>query len=237
MGPGRRHHPPRVGLDDRRARRPILVGVPRLGIERRPIGKERVQGAHHLGRFVQSPQELLGVHARGRLEILPATVDEDERGAPGAEHPGGLGRDDGPEPVTGDDDRIPGGDLRIEHARAFGDGDDVAAQSLEGVGVVLGRGVGQAVSAQVHRDGPGTPAKPAGDGCPDPGRLREAVDQDDAGHRRGDRRVPGRRGTLRRIAPVEEMDPVVRLDGDHEPVGLARRLGRGIGREGLGHAT
>ena len=40
--PRRRHHLPRVGLDDRRSRRAILIGVPGRRIERRPVRQERV---------------------------------------------------------------------------------------------------------------------------------------------------------------------------------------------------
>ena len=105
MRPGRRHDPAGVRLDDGRARGPLLVGVPGRRVERRAVGEERGHRAHHLGRLVEAAQELVDVEPGRRLEDLPAAVDEDEPGAAIAEDRGRRG-DDGPEPVTGEDDAI-----------------------------------------------------------------------------------------------------------------------------------
>ena len=73
------------------------------------------------------------------------------------------------------------------------------------------------MAAQVHRDDVTDRPDPARDRGPRPGRVRQAVDQQDA---------RARRPRADRPAPVEEVDPVARLDDDHEAV----RLGSGIRR-------
>ena len=122
---------------------------------------------------------------------------------------------DRPEPVTGEDDPI--GLAVAEQSRALGDGDGVARQDIEVVAAVLGRRVGQAVTAQVQSHEPSraaAPGEPAGDRCPDPARLTEPVDRHD----------PRRRGCGRRTAPVEEMDAVAAVTFDHEARRLERRI-------------
>ena len=113
------------------------------------VGEERAHRAHDLGRLVEAAQELVDVHAGGRLERLPAAVDEDEPGAAVAEGRRGRGSDDRAEAVAGQD-------VASSPSASSPDPSATARTSLgqdaEVVGAVLGRGVGQAVAAQVHRD-------------------------------------------------------------------------------------
>jgi hypothetical protein len=66
----------------------------------------RRHGTQNLGWLVDVAQELVDIHAGGRLDRLPATVDEHEPGAPLAKRQRGPGRDDRPEPVAGEDHPI-----------------------------------------------------------------------------------------------------------------------------------
>ena len=186
-------------------------------IEGLAIGEVRRHRAHHLGRLVETAQELVDVHPAGGLDRLPAAVDEHETGAALAHLGGGPGRDDRPEPVTGEDDPI---------VRAVASNPEPSATArtspakVAGV-VALGRSVGQAVAAQVHRDHVPSGTKPARDRSPGPGRVGQAVDEQDP--------RPGidRAGSP---APVQEVDPVARLDDDHEAVRLGGAIRR---RHGL----
>ena len=72
------------------------------------------------------------------------------------------------------------------------------------------------MATEVEGDGAGGRAEPAGNRRPDPRRTREAVDEQDAGG--------GMIG--RRLAPIEEVDPVIGLDKDDEPGGLGRGIRR-----------
>ena len=161
----RRDDPPGVGLHDRRQRRTFLIGVPSPRIERLPV--HEAASEHHLGRFVEAAQELVCVDAGRGCERLPAAVHEDQTGASGPEVGGRpRSRDDRPEAVTREDDPI--GIAVAEQSRALGDRDGVASQDIEVVAAVLGRRVGQAVTAQVQSHEPSratAPGEPAGRGA------------------------------------------------------------------------
>ena len=160
----------------------------------------------HLGRLVEAAQELVDVHAGGRLERLPAAVDEHEPGAALAERRRRPGRDDRPEPVAGEDDPVAGARRAARSPRRPRRRPRRASAGRSR----LGRGVRQAVAAQVHRDdatdaprsrrATGAQTRPCCD--------RPWIEQD----ARAVRRV--------RPAPVEEVDPVARLDDDHEALRL-----------------
>jgi hypothetical protein len=111
--------------------------------------------------------------------------------------------------VAGQDHRSAG-----QQSAPLGRGDHVRGKGR--LVVPTGRRVGQAVPAQVHRDDAAARGEPAGDRRPHPGSLGDAVDQEHAGR-------------VRRSTPVQEMDPVRRLDQHDEAV----RLGRGVGRRNI----
>ena len=146
---------------------------------------------------------------------FPAAVDEHEPGATLGQLAGRRpGRDDRAKPVAGQHDPVAG---CLEQAGALSDRDDVPR---EGRGVVaVGRGIGQAVAAQVHGDHVTNGAQPAGHRRPRPRRVRQAVDEQDAG-----------RPWIAWSAPIEEVDPVAGLDDDHEPLGFGPGIRR---RHGL----
>ena len=104
--------------------------------------------AHDLGRLVEAAQELVDVHAGRGLERLPAAVDEHEaraarRRAPRAAQAATIAPNPWPARTT----RSPGSPRAAptprRRRRVLGEGREVVAR--------LGRGVGQAVAAQVHR--------------------------------------------------------------------------------------
>ena len=111
-----------MGLDDRRPRRLLLVGVPRGRVEGLAVGEVGRHRAHHLGRLVETAQELVDIHPAGGLDRLPAAIDEHEPGTALAHLGRRPGRDDRPEPVAGEDDPVVGG---RQQSRALGDRDDV----------------------------------------------------------------------------------------------------------------
>ena len=115
--------------------------------------------------------------------------------------------------MTGEDDPVAARSRRPEPSAA-------ATTSPASVGcvVAVGRGVREAVAAQVDRHDVPDAAQPARDGRPRPGRVRQAVDEQD----------PGPAPTP--PPPVEEMDPVAGLDDDNEAVGLGGGIRR---RHGL----
>ena len=203
----------RVRLDDGGPRRGVLVRIPAGRVERLAIGQEGRHRAHHLGWLVEAAQELVDIDPAGGLERLPAAIDQDQPGAAVADRGRGPRSDDRAEPMTGEDDAV---GRAGEQARAFRDREHVIGE--RGWVVALGRGVGQAVPAQVHRDDVTNRPDPACDRIPRPRRIRQPVDQQD----------PGRAGG-RDASPVEEMDPVARLDDDHEAVRLGSVIRRGHG--------
>ena len=195
MRPRRRHEATGRRLDDRGPCGPLLVGVPGRRVPRSAVAQVGGHRAHDLGRLVERAQELVDVLA-GRLgDVGEPAVDEDEAGAALAEPRRGRRRHDRRRTVTGEHDRAV-----LERARSLGDRDDVA---------------GSARPARTRRS---PSARPTGRGRGGPSRSSaaaaaqtrratgvqaqalagEPVDEHDA-------RAPG-------PAPVEEVDPVARLD-------------------------
>ena len=155
-------------------------------------------------------QELVDVDAGRRppWRSQPPSTRTRPRAA-GAELGRGPRGDDRPEPMPGQ--RRPGRRPRPGRgARALGDRDDVLGQDVRVVGAVLGRGVRQAVAAQVHRDGRASARRAVARPAPRSRRVcAQPVDEDHA--RRG--RPAGR------ATPVEEVDPVARIDVTTKPAG------------------
>ena len=212
-----------MGLHDGRAGCPILILVPAGRVERLAVSEERGERAHHLWRFIETPQELVRIEPGRRLERFPAAVDQDHAGAGRAKERRCPDGHDRAETVSCQDHarRV----MRPE-PRALRHGDHVACLEIDVVGAVLGRRVGQAMAAQVHRH-EASPTSgttdPASHRCPDPGRLAQTVDCHD-------RRLSAR---IRRLAPVEEMDTLA-VAVDHEPRRLERRVRlRDVGRREL----
>ena len=119
-----------------------------------------------------------------------------------------------PWPASTTRDPPPG---RGEQPGSLGDRHDVGREDRQVVRAVIGRGVREAVPAQVHRHDPShavRASQPPRDRRPDPGRLRQPVDRHD----------PGAGAPVLGPAPVEEVDPVPRLGHDDEPVRLERRV-------------
>ena len=162
-------------LHDGRPGGTILIVVPGRGVEGAPVGQECPQRAHDLGRLVETAQEFVGIHAGRCFHRLPPAVDQDEAGTSWPQVCGGHGRDDRPEPMPRQDHPLVVG----EGPGAFRGRDRVVGQDRERIGAVLGRGVGKAMAAQVHRDGRNGSGEPARDRSPDPCRLRQAVDEED----------------------------------------------------------
>ena len=79
------------------------------------------------------------------------------------------------------------------------------------------------MATEVHRHDPSDRPQPARDGCPRPGGVGESVDEQDP------RRAAGLARTTS-PTPVQEMDPVARVDDDNEAVGLGSEVRR---RHGL----
>ena len=112
-----------------------------------------------------------------------------------------MRRDDRAEPVTGKDDPFA---RLVEQARTLGDRHDVVGSSSEVVGAVLGRGIGQAVAAEVHRhdrEPAAWAAEPSRDRRPDPGGLAQPVDHDGPGRPRASGGPPQSRKWIR--SPLE----------------------------------
>ena len=104
---------------------------------------------------------------------------------------------------------------------SFGRGEHIAREGRRVV--ALGRGVGQPVAAQVHRDDAPEGAQAASHRGPRPGRVRQPVDEQHA-------RCVGHVGRIRRgfdrATPVEEVDPVAGCDLDDEAVGFGCEVRR-----------
>ena len=205
-----------MGLDDRGPGGLLLVGVPRRRVEGLAVGEVCRHGAHHLRRLVETAQELVDIDAARRLDRFPATIDQNEPGAALAHLGCRPGGDDRPEPMPGEDDPVPG---RGQQPRALGDRENVAGEG--GFVVALGRRVGESVATEVHRHDPSDRPQPARDGCPRPGGVGESMDEQDPG-------APARPDHS--PTPVQEMDPVARVDDDNEAVGLGSEVRR---RHGL----
>ena len=120
--------------------------------------------------------------------------------------------------VSGEHDpsAVPAQPSAIDQPGALGDRDDVVGQ--RGRVVLGGRGVRQAVAAQVDGDGPDEPPEPARHGGPGPGGPGQPVDQEDAGS-----------AAAAGPAPVEEVDPLAGRELDDEALRLGGR-GRAAAR-------
>ena len=118
-----------------------------------------------------------------------------------AVHQGAGGRPSDPSRAAATAATMPGQDdgAVVEHARSLRHGDHVAGEEDVEVGAGLRRGIGQAVAAEVR---PPARDQAPGDGSPSPAAAGQPVDEDDA-------RFP-------LPAPVEEVDPVARLDEDED---------------------
>ncbi len=207
-----------MGLDDRGPGGLLLVGIPRRRVEGLAVGEVGRHRAHHLRRLVEAAQELVDIDAARRLDRFPATVDQNEPGTALAHLGCGPGGDDRPEPVPGKDDPVPG---RGQQPRALGDRKNVAGEG--GFVVTLGRRVREPVATEVHRHDPSDRPKPARDGGPRPGGVGESMDEQDP------RSATGIAWTVS-ATPVQEMDPVARIDDDNEAVGFGSEVRR---RHGL----
>ena len=100
MGPRCRYDPPGRRFDHRCPGRGFLVGIPGRWVEAGPFCEKRRHRSENLRRLLEAAQELVGLHAGRRLDVLPTAVDEDEARTAVADRGCGQGRDDPPESVT-----------------------------------------------------------------------------------------------------------------------------------------
>ena len=152
--------PSGVGLHDRRRRRTFLIGVHGPQVERlvRQEGRERItSGGSSRPRRASSASTPV---VASSVSQPPSTRTRPAHLARGRRRPR---QPRSPEAVTREDDPI--GIAVAEQSHALGDRDGVALEDIEVVAAVLGRRVGQAVTAQVQSHEPSratAPGEPAG---------------------------------------------------------------------------